>query len=174
MVVLVRVLSSLTGFKCPDLPVTIVVDGELWNICITLDRTSVKKAKLWKKAVRSSSGTSAHASSVVWLHIEALVLSLPHCCRSLVTVTTPAPLLLFGHCGTAPLITVGAALLSLLAPSSLAFLEQPAHAAAFPCTQGDFNNVHPCNKVVVFPSLLFHCLFLLEKELNENFIFFCS
>lgn len=83
MVVLVRVPSSPTGSKCPDLPVTMTVDSELRYgapICVTLVQTSVKRAKLWKKAVRSSSGTSAQASSALWLghRTSALVLSPPH------------------------------------------------------------------------------------------------
>lgn len=93
------------------------------------------------------------------------------CCRLLVTVTKPALFLLFGRCETAPPVTEGTALPTLLAPGLLPIVEQPAHAAAFPCTQGDFNNAHACNKLVAFPSLLFHCLFLLEKESNENGFF---
>ena len=173
MVVLVRVLISSTGSKCPDLPVTITVDSELRygaSICVTLNQTSVKRAKLWKKSCEELFWDLCPCilCSLAWSPHLSSGLDSATCCRLLVTVTKPDPLLFFGHCGTAPLVIEGTALLTLLAPSLLPTVEQPTHAAAFPCTQGDFNNAHPCNKLVAFPSLLFHCLFLLEKELNEN------
>lgn len=51
MVVLFRVLSSLTDSKCPDLPVNITDNSELrcgTPIYVTLHQTSVNIVKLWK------------------------------------------------------------------------------------------------------------------------------